>query len=487
MVRSALPMELEKRLANLYCPEAEWIGLREVFNQTTFCKVENEHPLSNHTSMEHGFMVEVLQNGNFAWAATTDEHSLQDCVKRALALARRDKKYQIHRFSAQHRPVHKGSYHSKEHFCSHSRTLSLADINDFLIRCSQAMNISSKIERIQAWAQLVESHQFIVSTSGSAIEQNFSFLSSGQSATAVAPGNVQTRSRNGHGGNVLQERWEFLLDEPGLMDELKQVGEEAVELLDAQECPDETLDLLLMPGQMLLQIHESIGHPLEIDRILGDERNYAGSSFVSLNDFGHLRYGSDILNATFNPTVPRQYASYAYDDNGCPASKEYLIKDGILMRGLGGVESQSRSEVPGVANARASSWNRPPIDRMANINVEPGNSSLNNLIADVEKGVLMDSNCSWSIDDYRRKFQFGCEYAKMIEKGKITHTLCNPNYRGITLPFWNNLKKVGNQDTVKNYGSSYCGKGEPNQAIRVGHSSPACLFEKVEVFGGCGG
>ena len=227
------------------------------------------------------------------------------------------------------------------------------------------------------------------------------------------------------------------------MDEFQQVGEEAVELLSARECPDETLDLLLLPGQMLLQIHESIGHPLEIDRILGDERNYAGSSFVSLKDFGSLQYGTDILNVTFDPCVPRQYASYAYDDNGTHATREYLIKDGILQRGLGGIESQSRSGKFGVANARASSWNRPPIDRMANINLEAGDSSLEDMIASVERGVLMDSNRSWSIDDFRRKFQFGCEYAKMIEGGKITHTLRNPNYRGITLPFWRGLKQVG--------------------------------------------
>ena len=479
-----MSLELEKSLRSIRCPQAEWIGLREVFNQTTACRVENEEPLSNQFSIEHGFVVEVLKDGNFAWAATTDKSSLQNCADRALALTQRDEKYKIHSFSLQHRPPHQGRYRSKDHFQSTARSVSLSEINDFLIRSCRAMNVSNKIERTRASAKLVESHNRFVSTSGADIEQIFSFLASGQSATAVSRGNVQTRSRNGHEGNVLQERWEHLLDDSSLMEEFKRVGEEAVELLSAAECPDETLDLILMPGQMLLQIHESIGHPLEIDRILGDERNYAGSSFVTLEDFGRLRYGPKSLNVTFDPSVPRQYASYAYDDNGCLATREYLIKDGILLRGLGGIESQSRSEVPGVANARASSWNRPPIDRMANINVEPGQSSLDDMIASVERGLLMDSNQSWSIDDYRRKFQFGCEYAKMIEGGKLTHTLRNPNYRGITLPFWHGLKRVGNQDTVMAYGSSYCGKGEPNQAIRVGHSSPACLFEKVEVFGG---
>ena len=235
---------------------------------------------------------------------------------------------------------------------------------------------------------------------------------------------------------------------------------------------------------MLLQIHESIGHPLELDRILGDERNYAGSSFVKLSDFGTLQYGAPLLNVTFDPTVRGELASYGFDDNGLPATREYLIKEGKLLRGLGSSESQMRAGVPGVANARATSWNRPPIDRMANINLEPGDCSFAAMISDIEDGIYMESNRSWSIDDYRNKFQFGCEYAKCIENGKLTTTLRNPNYRGITNQFWHSLVKVGNQETVGVFGSPFCGKGEPNQIISVGHASPACLFQNIEVFGG---
>jgi predicted Zn-dependent protease len=235
---------------------------------------------------------------------------------------------------------------------------------------------------------------------------------------------------------------------------------------------------------MMLQIHESIGHALEVDRILGDERNYAGWSFVKLEDFGSLRYGSEIMNITFDPTMESEFASYAYDDGGLKATKEYLIKDGILVRGLGGQESQIRSGLDGVANFRSSGWNRAPIDRMANINLEPGDSTFDELISLVENGVYMESNKSWSIDDYRNKFQFGCEYGKLIENGQLTKTVKNPNYRGISTPFWNNLKGVGNKDTFGIYGTPNCGKGEPNQVIRVGHASPACLFENIQVFGG---
>ncbi|MBX9785979.1 MAG: TldD/PmbA family protein, partial [Alphaproteobacteria bacterium] len=187
---------------------------------------------------------------------------------------------------------------------------------------------------------------------------------------------------------------------------------------------------------------------------------------------------------TFDPTVAGEFASYAFDDTGLEAQRQYIIKDGLLVRGLGGIDSQKRAQVPGVACARASSWNRPPIDRIANINIEPGETSFPEMIASVERGIYMTTNSCWSIDDYRRKFQFGCEYGRLIENGKLTKVIKNPNYRGITTPFWNSLKKVGDASTSEILGSPYCGKGEPNQLIRVGHAVPACLFQNVEVFGG---
>ncbi|NJN23201.1 MAG: TldD/PmbA family protein, partial [Acaryochloridaceae cyanobacterium RL_2_7] len=176
--------------------------------------------------------------------------------------------------------------------------------------------------------------------------------------------------------------------------------------------------------------------------------------------------------------------SYAFDDAGLPATREYLIQEGKLLRGLGSSESQVRSQIDGVANFRATSWNRPAIDRMANLNLEPGDASFNDIISSIESGVYMESNQSWSIDDYRNKFQFGCEYAKKIENGKLTKTLRNPNYRGITNQFWGNLEKVGDASTLEVYGTPFCGKGEPNQCIRVGHASPVCAFKEIEVFGG---
>jgi predicted Zn-dependent protease len=240
---------------------------------------------------------------------------------------------------------------------------------------------------------------------------------------------------------------------------------------------------------MMLQIHESIGHPLELDRILGDERNFAGTSFVTFDMFGNYQYGSRLLNVTYDPTRQEQFAAYGFDDDGSKAEREFLIRDGLLLRPLGGAVSQARAahlgkNLGGVANARACSWNRPPIDRMANLNVEPGASTLDEMIASIDDGVLMKTNVSWSIDDSRNKFQFGCEWGRRIRNGKLAEVVKNPNYRGISATFWRSLSMIGDPSTMEVLGTPYCGKGEPNQVIRCGHASPACKFSNVDVFGG---
>ncbi|MCS3902487.1 putative Zn-dependent protease [Methylohalomonas lacus] len=313
------------------------------------------------------------------------------------------------------------------------------------------------------------------------VRQQFEFISPALGAVANRADDTQTRS---YGDDRPAQAGLEHLEAIGFQAAAERTAQQALELLRAEECPDRQCDVLLMPGQMMLQIHESIGHPLELDRILGDERNYAGTSFVTADMFGQYQYGSSLLNVVFEPDVPGELASYAFDDNGSPAERQYLIRNGLLLRALGGTESQQRAGLPGVANARTSSWNRPPIDRMANINIEPGDSSMTELIAGIEDGILMDTNRSWSIDDSRNKFQFGCEYARRIENGTLGAVIKNPNYRGISAQFWRNLKAVGNVDTWAAHGVHTCGKGEPNQALYSGHAAPACVFTDVAVFGG---
>ncbi len=321
-----------------------------------------------------------------------------------------------------------------------------------------------------------------ISSTGAHIEQRFHYIQPG--LYAVSNQGALTQYRTGGGSNSARQGGLEQLDLLGFPGAATTLAEEAVALLSADECPEGVMDLVLAPSQMVLQIHESIGHPLELDRILGDERNYAGTSFVTQDMFGNYRYGSSLLDVTYDPGRTEQLASYAYDDEGTPARREYIIRNGILERPLGGATSQARTNMPGVANARQSVWYRPPIDRMANLNVEPGNQTVEELIASVEHGVYMETNRSWSIDDSRNKFQFGCELGRVIENGKLKDLVRNPNYRGISATFWRNLVGVGNEDSFQVQGVTNCGKGEPNQAIYVGHASPTCHFKDVEVFGG---
>jgi predicted Zn-dependent protease len=428
-------------------------------------------------------MVEVLVDGQFGYVGTNDisENGIQKAGKKAYQQAKLAARYAIHSFTDAARQKTIGTYNSpyKNAFNKSSPRV----LNDLMTRASKTLKVSNKVINTNAFAQIVESKHGFVSSNGSDISQDFLMVTFDLVATAQDGTNINTRSAGGMRGLSRQIGAE-LFDEEWILHKAKEIGEQAVDLTTAEECPTGTMDLVLAPDQMMLQIHESVGHALEVDRILGDERNFAGWSFVKLDDFGKLQYGSKLMNATYDPTYSGQFASFGFDDGGLKAEKEYLIKEGLLVRGLGGKESQIRSGVPGVANFRASSWNRAPVDRMGNINLEPGNATFDEIISSVQKGVYMESNRSWSIDDYRNKFQFGCEYGKLIENGKLTKTVRNPNYRAISNPFWNNLKMVGNQETFKMYGTPYCGKGEPNQIIRVGHASPVCLFKDVAIFGG---
>ncbi|HET6263635.1 MAG TPA: TldD/PmbA family protein, partial [Usitatibacter sp.] len=314
----------------------------------------------------------------------------------------------------------------------------------------------------------------------------FHFVVPNLSATAHAQGETQTRTHAGRYNGFCRQGGLEILDAFGLKGSGLAVAEGALELLLAPNCPGGKMDVVLMPDQMMLQIHESIGHPLELDRILGDERNFAGTSFVTLDMFGKYQYGSELLNVTHDPTRPGQYASYGWDDDGLAADKQYLIRRGLLERPLGGTISQRRAGMAGVANTRASAWNRAPIDRMANLNIEPGTSTLEDLVAAVELGVMMRTNMSWSIDDSRNKFQFGCEWGRVIRNGRLAEVVKNPNYRGVSATFWRSLAGVGDESTFQVMGTPFCGKGEPSQVIRVGHASPACRFSGVDVFGGEG-
>ena len=462
---------------------ADWVGIREVYEAHTPRMIRDGVPVENGHYSTHGIMVEILVDGQFGYYGTPDisKSGVERASRNAFYQAKEASKYALHNFTSEVRPKSVGSY--KSPFVKDIRDVSAKELNVLLLEAYKQLKISDKIVSASSLASTIETNFHFISSNGSDIGQEFLMLEFDLSATAVDGSNQQTRTFGGMRGTCRQTGMEFL-DQMEILSQANKIGEQAIELLTADETPTGEMDLVIASDQMMLQIHESIGHALEVDRILGDERNYAGWSFVKLEDFGNLQYGSEHMNITFDPTVSSEFASYGYDDGGLKAEREHLIKDGVLVRGLGGMESQVRSGINGVANFRASSWNRAPIDRMANINLEPGDSSFDEIISNVDKGVYVESNRSWSIDDYRNKFQFGCEYGKLIENGRLTKTIKNPNYRGISNPFWNSLKMVGNKDTFGIYGTPNCGKGEPNQVIRVGHASPVCMFSNVQVFGG---
>ena len=472
-------MNLKEKLKKINV-KSDWIGLREVREKNTYRVVRDMKPQANQSNETHGIMVEVLSNGQFGYygSNSTDLKSLQYAAEKALEQAQIASKYSIHSFTKDARPKAVGTYISS--FKDNVNTINAGELNNLLVESNNALKVSDKIVSVSSYGIITETEFNYVCSDDSEVRQNFLIVNTDFSATAQKDNIFQRRTGGRSGHQIGME----VFNENNIINLCNAIGEEAIELLSAEECPTGKMDLVLDSDQMMLQIHESIGHAIEIDRILGDERNYAGWSFVKLEDFGNLQYGSDIMNVTFDPTVENELASYAFDDGGMKAKREFIIKDGILVRGLGGKESQIRSSVPGVANFRASSWNRAPIDRMANLNLEPGDSTFDQIINSIDNGVFMKTNRSWSIDDYRNKFQFGCEYGQLIENGKLTKTVKNPNYRGISTPFWNNLQLVGNRDTFGIHGTPNCGKGEPNQVIRVGHASPICLFNNIEVFGG---
>ena len=437
-------------------------------------------PIENRYSS--GAHVTVTERGAVGYAATGDLSvgGLRAATERARVWARHASGRALVPAGAMPQPRHNGSYRSP--VITGWDAVSLGDKITLLHEVSDRLKTHDRIVDWQALLSHARTETLLVNSTGSHIEQSFSYVT--PHLAAVANRNAETQQRTHGGWRAARQGGMEQLDAIGFTDQAKRIADEALTLLNAPNCPSGITDVLLTPSQMILQIHESVGHPLELDRILGDERNYAGTSFVTPDMFGSYRYGSDQLNVTFAPDIREELASYAYDDEGTPAERQYLIRNGILLRPLGGALSQARSALPGVANARACSWNRPAIDRMANVNLEPGDKNLASLIGSIERGVLMDTNRSWSIDDSRNKFQFGCEYARLIEDGRLKGVVKNPNYRGISATFWRSLDGVGDESTFEVLSVSNCGKGEPNQMIQVGHASPACVFRNVDVFGG---
>jgi predicted Zn-dependent protease len=462
-------------------PAVDFWSLRLVRERSESITVRKDILQPIRRCVDEGVMVTVVHQGGLGYAGTCDLSAagLKRAVDEAVAWAERTRGRMVEGLEDLRMPNPTGRYETP--VGQSWDDVPLADKLDLLNRQSRSLKIDDRITSWEAGLWCTDTHSLYLTSGGGEVEQHLRHLIPDVSVTANRGTETQTRTYAGRG--LCRQGGFELLDEVGYSEIGPRLASEAIQLLEAPDCPAGEMDVVLAPDQMILQIHESVGHPLELDRILGDERNYAGTSFVTLDMFGSYRYGSELMNITYDPSDPREFATFAFDDDGVRAEPAHIIRDGILMRPLGSVISQTRAGVEGVANSRAASWSRAPIDRMANLNLEPGESSFDDLVGSVERGIYMKTNNSWSIDDSRNKFQFGCEWAQLIEDGELSTVVKNPNYRGISATFWRNLAAVGERATGDLLGTPWCGKGEPNQVIRVGHASPTCRFRNVAVFG----
>jgi TldD protein len=323
----------------------------------------------------------------------------------------------------------------------------------------------------------------LATSDGVAVSQRSVHCGAGLLAVAVEGDEAQTRSYpTSHGGLIAAAGWEHVLS-LDLLAHAPRVGAEAAELLSAPLCPERTTTLVLGAEQLALQVHESIGHALELDRILLGEASYAGTSWVGPGDLGSLRYGSPLLQISADATVPGGLGSFGWDDEGTPAARTPLIVDGELKAALS--DRQSAAAV-GLAHsggcARADGFARQPIVRMTNVSIEPGDAgSLDDLIADTADGLYLESNRSWSIDDRRLQFQFATEIAREIRDGQLGRLYRNPVYSGITPAFWGSLDAVCGADAWRLWGLTNCGKGEPGQTMAVSHGAAPARFRDVQV------
>ena len=320
------------------------------------------------------------------------------------------------------------------------------------------------------------------STEGARIEQELMNVGAGIEAMATNDSEVQRRSYpQSAGGQHVSGGFEAIRD-LDLAANAQRIAEEAVALLDAPQCPSGTMTLIIDSPQLALQVHESCGHPIELDRVLGMEASFAGTSFLTLDKLDQLQYGSEIVNMEADATAPGGLGTFGFDDEGVAAQKVPIVTAGRLVGYLTSRETAPIIGRRSMGSSRASGWNVIPLIRMTNVNLLPGAAgSLDDLIADTDEGLFVSTNHSWSIDDRRLNFQFGTEIGWLIENGKLTQMVKNPTYTGITPEFWGSCDAICGQSEWKLWGVPNCGKGEPMQTHGVGHGAAPARFRGVQV------
>jgi TldD protein len=352
---------------------------------------------------------------------------------------------------------------------------------NLLLRADEIMRINKKVKISEAFMGSYKTEKTFASTEGSYIEQEIVESGAGIAATAIEGKEVQARSYpNSFRGNFATKGYEWI-EGLALQDHAQRVAEEAEQLLSAKPCPSKITTLILDGSQLALQVHESIGHPIELDRILGTEASYAGTSFLNPEMVGHFQYGSDKVNIVADATLPGGLGTFGYDDEGIKAQRVPIVSQGVLVNLLTSRETAHHLKKESNGTMRADGWNRIPLIRMTNINLEPGKWTLEGMIADTEEGLFLTTNRSWSIDDKRINFQFGTEIGWKIQGGKLGEMVKNPTYTGITPKFWNSCDAIANRDHWQMWGTPNCGKGEPGQVAHVGHGTAPARFRNVQV------
>jgi len=356
----------------------------------------------------------------------------------------------------------------------------LSEKVDMLVNVTVSMHGVEGIDVATGSLAFWSTEKWFVSSQGHRIYQKIVESGGGFDATAIGENETQRRSypqsfgQYETGGYERVRAWDF---EGNAL----RIAEEAIALLSADEMEERETSLILEASQLALQIHESVGHAIELDRILGWEAAFAGTSHLELSKLRSHRYGSDLMNITADATLPGALGTFGFDDEGTPARRVDIVRDGTWVGVLSGRDSAAIAGLPPGGMMRADGFNRLPMVRMTNVGLLPGTGTLEDIISDTDDGVYMSTNRSWSIDDRRLNFQFGTEIAWEIKNGEIGRMLKNPTYTGITPRFWAGLDRLAGPSELVHWGTPNCGKGQPIQIAHTGHSASPARFSNVRV------
>ena len=428
-----------------------------------------------------GFGVRILKDNGWGFSSSREitKPESDKVIKEALAIAESSTRIPGKPVILADLTSQKANYATK--FQKDPFKVPLNEKINLLLASEKILRENPKVKIGAASLSFLRVKKYFASTNGSLIEQEILISSGGIFCYGMQNGEMQRRSYpSAFGGNYAQKGYEFI-ESMELVKNAEQTREEVLMLLSADPCPSGKTTIIIGSNQLALQVHESIGHPTELDRVLGTEESYAGTSFVTLDKLGKFQYGSDKVNVYADATVEQGLGTFGFDDEGVPAQRFPIIKQGLFSNYLTSRDTAPVINQTSNGTARASGWNRIPLIRMTNINLEPGTWKLDDLIGDTKDGIYLDTNQSWSIDDRRLNFQFGTEIAYKIENGKLTKIFKNPIYTGITPEFWRSCDAVSDKNSWILWGLPNCGKGEPGQTAYVGHGTAPARFRNIMV------